>query len=146
MTKIVVADIDGTIADINHRRHHVMNDKKDWQAFNDAMIDDTPNHDVVWVLQSLQQKGVVTILCSGRGEEKRSTTELWLKLHNISYNQLYMRPAGDYRPDNEIKVELLGDIIRDHGVPYVWIDDRQQVVDAIRAQGIRVFQVDEGNF
>ena len=145
--RVICFDIDGTLANIEHRRHHVMNDKKNWAAFNDAMIDDTPNHDIVWMRQTFQsQKEVAVILCSGRGEEKRATTELWMNQFNITYDKLYMRPAKDYRPDNEIKVELLGDIIRDFGVPFLWVDDRDQVVNAIRAQGIRVLQVAPGDF
>jgi hypothetical protein len=43
-------------------------------------------------------------------------------------------------------VELLNDIIGNYGKPWLWFDDRQQVVDAIRAQGVRVMQVAPGDF
>jgi hypothetical protein len=59
---------------------------------------------------------------------------------------MYMRRAKDYRPDSVVKVELLERITHDYARPWLWIDDRQQVVDAIRAQGVRVLQVAEGDF
>jgi hypothetical protein len=64
----------------------------------------------------------------------------------VPYSKLYMRPAKDHRPDYIIKVELLQQIRKDYGEPFMWFDDRNQVVDAIRAEGVRVLQVAEGNF
>lgn len=57
-----------------------------------------------------------------------------------------MRPAGDHRQDNIVKVELLAEIRKDFGNPFLWFDDRNQVVDAIRAEGVRVLQVAPGDF
>jgi hypothetical protein len=41
---------------------------------------------------------------------------------------------------------LLEEIRKDFGEPWLWFDDRNRVVDAIRAQGVRVMQVCEGDF
>ena len=30
----IIVDIDGTIADVRHRLHHVKDGKKDWNAFH----------------------------------------------------------------------------------------------------------------
>jgi FMN phosphatase YigB (HAD superfamily) len=38
----IIFDIDGTLMDISHRKHFVDGDKKDWQAFKNATIKDTP--------------------------------------------------------------------------------------------------------
>jgi hypothetical protein len=57
-----------------------------------------------------------------------------------------MRAEKDNRKDSIVKVEFLHDITRDWGWPYLWVDDRQQVVDAIREQGVRVLQVAPGDF
>ena len=35
--KAVIVDIDGTISDVEHRRHHLMAKPKNWKAFNAAM-------------------------------------------------------------------------------------------------------------
>jgi len=57
-----------------------------------------------------------------------------------------MRASGDNRKDSIVKVELLHDIQRDWAWPWLWIDDRDQVVKAIREQGVRVLQVAPGDF
>ena len=146
MSKIIVFDIDGTLANIEHRRQYVANKPKNWYAFNAAMKYDTVNEDIANLLDIFVDKGYVIILCSGRGEETRAVTEQWLQDNNLLYQKLYMRPAKDYRPDYVIKLELLEQIRKDYGEPYMWFDDRNQVVDAIRAAGVRVCQVAEGNF
>ena len=57
-----------------------------------------------------------------------------------------MREVNDYRDDGIIKKELLADITEKHGKPFMWFDDRNRVVDAVREEGIRVLQVAPGNF
>ncbi len=145
MTEIVVFDIDGTIADITHRRHWVATKPKNWAAFNAGIPLDVPYLDIVRLVRILASKFNI-ILCSGRGEETRAITKAWLYDNGIPFVGLYMRPAKDNRKDSIVKVELLQKIRADHGEPYIWFDDRNQVVDAIRAEGVRVLQVAEGNF
>lgn len=144
--RIVVFDIDGTLANIAHRRHWVASRPKNWKAFNAGMAEDRVHEDVKWVLDTLQAAGNMIVLCSGRGSETRAVTERWLSDNGFSWQALYMRSEGDYRQDSIVKVELLEEIRRDFGEPYVWFDDRNQVVDAIRAQGVRVMQVAPGDF
>ena len=147
MNKIIVFDIDGTLADVTHRRQYVATKPKNWAAWNAGMSRDTVHEDIRWMLMKLRRvPGSKTILCSGRGEETREVTEQWLSDNRIPYEDLYMRSAKDYRQDYIVKVELLAQIREEHGEPYMWFDDRQQVVDAIRAEGVRVLQVAPGDF
>ena len=47
MSKIYVFDVDGTLMDINHRRHFVENEKKkDFKSFFAAMDQDTPRQEI----------------------------------------------------------------------------------------------------
>lgn len=145
--KVYVFDIDGTLADIGHRVHFVKNKPKNWKAFNASMSFDKPYHDMVDMVRVCYSvDGSSLVLCSGRGSENRFTTVKWLAEHNIPYHALYMRAEKDYRKDSIIKVELLNQIRKDFGEPFMWFDDRNQVVEAIRAEGVRVLQVREGNF
>lgn len=149
MIRTFVFDIDGTLANIEHRRHLVEAKPKDWKAFNDAMVHDKPNPDICYLYSTLanvrHQQNVV--LCTGRSEEYREITEQWLQYHWITdYKKIYMRKTNDRRGDDIIKVELLQEIRKDFGEPYIWFDDRDRVVNAIRAQGVRVLQVAPGDF
>jgi hypothetical protein len=48
-------------------------------------------------------------------------------------------------PDNDLKKQLLNEHVDIDDV-FLVVDDRQQVVDMWRSLGLKVFQVDDGNF
>lgn len=146
MTKVIVFDIDGTLANIEHRRAFVATKPKNWKAFNAGIPNDTPHSDIVWLAQEFMDYGHIIILCSGRGEEQREATERQMDAFRVSYHKLFMRSAKDNRPDDVIKVELLQQIRDEYGNPFLWFDDRSRVVNAIRAEGVRVLQVAPGDF
>lgn len=146
MTKIVVFDIDGTLANVDHRRQFVATKPKNWAAWNAGMKNDTVNEDIAFILDTFREKGNTIILCSGRGEETRAVTEQWLKDQEIGFTKLFMRKEKDHRKDSIVKVELLAQVREQWGEPFLWFDDRTQVVDAIRAEGVRVLQVAPGDF
>lgn len=143
---IVVFDIDGTLANIEHRRHLVEARPKDWKAFNDGMIHDDIHDDIVDLLLIFHARGDTILLCSGRDEDYRPQTIKWMEENDIPFDALYMRKSKDRRGDDIIKVELLEEIRKDFGEPRFWFDDRDRVVNAIRAAGVRVLQVAPGNF
>jgi hypothetical protein len=145
MNRPVVVDIDGTLANTQHRKHFVESRPKDWAAWNANMAHDTVHEDIRQLVTELGLRREV-ILCSGRGEEHREVTEKWLNDNQIPWDRLFMRRAGDNRKDSIVKVELLDQIRQWHGEPWIWLDDRNQVVDAIRAAGVRVLQVAPGDF
>lgn len=146
MGRPIVFDIDGTLADIAHRRHYVASKPKNWKAFNAGMANDLVNYEIRFLLKTFHDLGHTIILCSGRESAMRDVTEEWLFQHEIPFTKLLMRKHGDYRADNFVKVELLAEIRAEFGEPYLWFDDRNQVVDAIRAEGVRVLQVAPGDF
>jgi len=144
---VVVFDIDGTIADNSHRQHHLMGGKKDWKSYNATMSKDGLIEDVAVLLITLAMNNHI-ILCTGREEVYREVTQRWLEEQYLARyaKDIFMRPEKDYRSDAIVKVELLNAIKAKYVKPWLWFDDRQQVVDAIRAQGIRVLQVAPGDF
>jgi hypothetical protein len=60
---------------------------------------------------------------------------------------MYMRKAGDHRPDTTIKLEML-DTIRDRygGDPLFVVEDRASMVRAWRTAGLTCLQCAEGEF
>ena len=143
----IIFDIDGTLANCEHRIHWVRSKPKNWPAFNRAMKDDTPNWDVIWMLRGWYNSGVHILIASGRSDDDRSVTETWLKdVATVSYEKLYMRASKDYRSDDIVKSEILDQMRADGYNPTVAIDDRQQVVDMWRARGLRCLQVAPGDF
>jgi len=138
-------DIDGTIADVNHRLHYIRgNGRKEWKRFFAAMEQDPP---VLSILQKIKKiaESYEIVIITGRPDEYRRQTESWLRKYNVPFTRLLMRASGDHRPDYVIKREMLDEAGRDR-VALV-IDDRPLVCQMFRDAGIRVFQVtsDEGN-
>jgi len=140
-----ICDLDGTLFDINHRRHHVRNGKKNWKAFNAEIINDTPIQPVLTVVRSLMDNGNACVYMSGRNEASRTDTVRCLGNALVANGDLFMRADGDYRRDDIIKEELLDVAIAKYGNnPMFVIDDRKQVVDMWQRRGIYTFDVGQG--
>lgn len=194
-TPLYIFDLDGTLADLTHRRHfvhlqpgsrvtvdnrpgvcigvtpsatplhyNVMLDdtlesahydarsvkfKPDWDAFHAACVDDKPIQPVIELLQLIHRKNDVWIW-SGRMETVRSQTVRWIEDHtNIFWDQnhIKMRPAGDYTVDHKLKESWLHALSPEDRARLVMVfDDRNQVVDMWRRNGVVCAQVAPGDF
>ncbi len=143
----IIFDIDGTLADIEHRRAFLKQNKPDWKSFNDKMGDDTLNLPVVELYRTLWDSGKYEIIItSGRSESSRSLTEQWLVWNEVAFDRLEMRADGDYRADHIIKEEILHQLQGEGKNILFVVDDRQQVVDMWRRNGITCLQCDVGDF
>ncbi|WP_065328187.1 phosphatase domain-containing protein [Tritonibacter mobilis] len=145
--KTALFDIDGTLANIEHRRPLLAGQRPDWKSFNASMGADTPNFPVVELYKALWDSGKYQlILVSGRGEEHRKLTETWLTWNEIPFERLLLRPENDFRPDVEIKQEILN-LLRSEGkeISFV-VDDRNSVVEMWRRNKVTCLQCAEGNF
>ena len=136
MTDIAIFDVDGTLMNVNHRRHHVSGVNKNWKAFNESMVLDTPNEAV---FQLAKQTDLPVIIVSGRNERHRDVTER--QLQSIDYIKLIMRPDDNYEADYEFKESVLN-VLNETGfnVQFV-VDDRPSVVQMWRRNGITCFDV-----
>ena len=152
---IYIFDIDGTLANIEHRVPILDSKSKDkWRRFYDACDEDDPIWPVIDVMETLKTVADI-LLFTGRTEAVREKTAEWISHHSsFTYDELIepsgvltMRPNGDYTADHKLKelwldMMLLEDRMRVHGV----FDDRDSVVKMWRSKGLKCFQVDEGDF
>lgn len=137
---LAVVDIDGVVADVRHRLHHVASRPKDWQAFFAAAVDDPPHPEGLAVVQRLAESAEVVFL-TGRPEGYRAATQRWLDEHDLGVHRLLMRPHGDRRAAAVWKVDALAGL-RAEGEIVVVVDDSEPVVAAVRATGLPVFHAD----
>jgi PhoPQ-activated pathogenicity-related protein len=137
--------MDGTLADSSARAHH-LEGKKDWDAWYADLINDPVNTEIAQFTAYAAVLGIPVVICTGRGMEYQKPTEEWLYKNEIPYDALYMRPAMDYRDDTVIKRELLREMRLDGYDPELVFEDRDRVVKMWREEGIRCFQVAEGDF
>lgn len=143
-----IFDIDGTLADCGHRRHHVEGPKKDWDAFFRGCVDDPPIKAMVRLAQDLNRTSVSLVFATGRPIQYRLETIAWLQSQGLGLGarNLYMRLDEDRRDDTIVKSEMLDRIIADGFDPIMVFDDRNRVVQMWRARGLICAHVADGDF
>ena len=94
--KVALFDLDGTLADINHRLHFVQNGNKNWDAFYAACPSDGPKHDIIELARMCQDAGHQIIISSGRSENVRQQRKILTKA-------MCIRMANDFNIRREIR-------------------------------------------
>ena len=138
---IAVFDIDGVLADVRHRLHHVERKPKDWDSFFASMDDDTPLEDGVALAQRNADEGHRIAYLTGRNESYRELTLAWLRRHGLPDGRLVMRRNDDRRPARVFKPQALSRLARE-GEIVVVVDDDRAVVDVLRHEGWPVLLAD----
>jgi len=158
----IICDIDGTIADIGHRLHHIENKPTNWPEFNKLCVDDAPIWPTIKTVGAMWRMGARIIMVSARKEHQRDITGNWMEtfgMHDVNdsyaepamfkpaikflYERMYMRPDDNNQKDDEFKSDTLVDIIADGYRPSVVFDDRTGVVKMWRAKGLFVFDTNQ---
>jgi hypothetical protein len=142
----LVCDVDGTVADLTHRRVYVATKPKNWPAFEKTMHLDTPIPHVIRAVNVLFDAGWKVVMATGRGAQNREVTVKWLADNGVPYHFMYTRAFKDSRRDDIVKSEILDQMRADGHYPTVTFDDRDQVVQMWRDRGLPCVQVAEGNF
>ena len=165
---ILICDLDGTLCNISERESLAQQGM--WDDFHALLSNDTPRLAVLNLLQMLssqwrdsseQEDGPPPIyFLTGRPETYRSETERWLEEHDVlqfdDYTDIAMRQKDDWRPDYQLKEELLQELLRKfYGDSYdenaakqrvLILDDRDKVVAHFRDLGYECWQVAQGAY
>lgn len=139
---LAIVDLDGVVADVRHRLHHLEGGAKDWDAFFAAAVDDPPHAEGLAVVARLAEDHEVVYL-TGRPEACRDDTERWLDEQGLGGHRLVMRPAGTRRPAAELKRDLLADLAAGRVVGVV-VDDDDLVIAAMAGAGHPTFHATWG--
>ena len=133
MRPLSVFDVDGVLADVTHRLHHLRARPQRWERFfttadRDPLLEEGAGR----VRAALQEHDVVYL--TGRPERTRGLTERWLARHDLPAGPLIMRGDLDHRPARYMKREVLRDLGRTREIASV-LDDDPDVVDVLVADG-----------
>jgi hypothetical protein len=137
---LAVIDIDGVVADVRHRLHHLQQRPKDWDAFFAAAGDDPPLPEGLAVVRQLAEDHDVVYL-TGRPERLRAVTQRWLAANDLPHGELHMRKHRDRRPARVTKPRLLEQLARRRSVAVV-VDDDLAVCAAYEAAGFPVLRAE----
>ena len=152
MKNIVVVDIDGTISKVGDRLKYLQQDKKDWDSFYEHCDEDTPIKDIIKLVHDLFDAGYKILFCTGRRESVRRKTELWINKNTYleSWYDLIMRKDNDWRPDSEVKPELLHKYLIENNATkdnvFIILEDRDSMVNKWRELEYTCLQVADGNY
>ena len=165
---MIIFDLDGTLADCEHRSHFVQKPackvcdsdykelnactckrfKPNWKEFYEACDKDTAIKPVTLILRKLSHEEIQ--IWSGRCESVRDKTVHWL-YHKIPCfcpmswfdENLKMRPIGDSTPDDVLKERWLDEALGNGKKISFVFDDRPKVVRMWRRREIFVFDVNQ---
>jgi len=142
----IIIDLDGTLANCDHRVHHLEGETKDWPSFYKGLVDDELNSWCKELMEAMSSKGHELIIVTGREAKYKDETKVWLEKHGISYKYLYMRDHDDHRSDSVVKKDIyINEIEQKYHVVFV-LDDRKSVVKMWREIGLTCLQCDWGEF
>jgi predicted kinase len=163
--KCIWSDLDGTVADVEHRRRHVrpsvvatthrledlpaepVKFKPNWKAFFDEMELDPVDETVRSILDDKSHTYPI-VYATGRPDNYKQQTERWLIENGLRYpgSSLFMRMRNDMRRDDIVKEIILEFEVKTKYNVFFALDDRDQVVKMLRKHGVKVLQCAEGDF
>lgn len=140
--EVFLVDLDGTVA-LREESDPATRSPFEWTRVGE----DLPNRPVITVVRALAAAGHRIVYMSGRSEECRIATGVWIAEHiGVAGEALHMRPKGDHRPDQVVKRELYERWVKPVAEVTAVLDDRNKVVAMWRGLGLTVLQVADGDF
>jgi hypothetical protein len=133
-----VVDLDGVLADVTARLHHIEGTPKNWNAFFAGIPDDPPYPEGIAAARELAADHELVYL-SGRPEHTRADTERWLLRYAAPTGRLMLRRNPDRRPARVVKIAQLRKLAGERPVA-VFVDDDPAVCRAAREAGFAVFE------
>ncbi|GAA1735315.1 hypothetical protein GCM10009710_14790 [Aeromicrobium alkaliterrae] len=137
----MILDLDGTLVDTSGVEHLIRGEDKDFKAFQEAAVGCPPNPAMVEVAREQAAAGRAVLVVSSREFIWLDHTLDWLVQHEVPHDAVYLRIVGDYRPDVEVKREILTAIGDDgYRVLEAW-DDKERVSAMWREEGITAHDI-----
>ena len=139
----VIVDIDGVLADAEHRQHYLAPPWRDWDGFfaecgGDGVFEESK------VFIELLDPELLVVLLTSRPTWIQKTTTDWLERNEIRYDLLIMRPLGDFQASPGFKRDET-ETLRRHGYfPVLAIEDDMRNVRMYRNEDIPTIFLDSG--
>ena len=149
MKRIILCDIDGTLATIGDRAKILEKDKlteKEYDEFNAQSESSCCIEDIANIVRNLKDSETKIYLITAREKKWKKITQSWLKLNEIPYDNLLMRNDGDKNSDADVKLKIVKEYVNPKRVWFV-LEDRDDVVQMYREDlGLTCLQVNKGDY
>jgi hypothetical protein len=129
-----IFDMDGTLCDVRSIRH-LIHGPGGFDAFHRASVNCPPHDWVVEAARQARRDGKAVLIVTGRSTKYRNVTAMWLALHGVPSDVLWMRRAGDMRKDVMVKRDILRRIRNLYNPVHAW-DDNPAILDLWEAENI----------
>ena len=136
-TDCVVFDLDGTLAHNNGKRGYF-----DWLKVGVDDVDEMTKE----TLLAYKGRGYDIVIVSGRDGTSMKPTIKWLEDNDIPFDNIFLRPEGDFRKDTIVKTEIYENNLKPNYNILCVLEDRKKVVDMWRGLGVKCFQVIDGDY
>lgn len=136
--KAVIADMDGTLADVRSIRHFVASKPKNFDAFHAASEFVPANAQALEFVERFHASGHVVLVVTARMQRWEPATRRWLARHMpVPFEGPFHRQDGDVRPDVQVKREIHRYLARQFDIRAA-VDDNPAVVALWDELGIPV--------
>ena len=127
-TDVVIFDMDGTLADMRMASDKFMSTDRNFHAFHQASLRAPWNDDVAQLAFESAEHGFSIIVVTARSADYFEVTKQWLSNFEIPVSRLYMRAREDFRPDYEVKSDILAEL-EGQGMRVLFaVDDNPKVI------------------
>ena len=134
----IIVDIDGTIANVDHRIHLVRKPNKNWKLFFEKMNDDKPIEQIINKIKELHDDGLKILIVTGRPETYQSITSAWLNKHlPFEEFELIQRRKNDNRPSYQCKQSALIELKQKYKIKF-FMDDKEEDINMYQKGGLRL--------
>lgn len=145
---VIIVDVDHVLANAAWRDYMLTmigSGEHTWDEYHAAGEIDEPIFDTRDIINALSAAGFEIIAVTGRNEKFRSMTLGWFAKHQISIDELIMRPDRNYERTGPLKVaavrERFGDDVGIRANVAAVLDDREEVTEEFLAIGVTVMKV-----
>jgi predicted kinase len=139
----IAFDADGTLADVSSFTHLVRGKYRDFDRFHRSSIWAPANQEVVDLAKEAIEKGFKVIVVTAREEPYREVTQAWMDEMGVPYENIFMRPEKDMRPDHVVKGEMFQKISEHYDVVH-FVDDREDIARVWEEHGVQTTIVTGG--
>lgn len=130
---LAVFDIDGVLANISWRLHHINKSPTDYETFNKLALKDPIIEPGLRLLRSHRSTHDHIALLSGRFETEKHRLREWLQNHYIYPDLVILRDPNDHgkRPRAEYKLEKLCELDTKYRI-VAFYDNSPHIINLVR--------------